>query len=157
MRTFCAGLAIALLAVPAVADPDPTPDPVPTFTLQTSLFDTPVPAPQVPSLRIEAARVAAERFQDTWRYPEPGELGGVDGAGWYFGNGHYRPRSRRATALHAGAGGATLLGEILLSTGSPLAGVGALAAGATLDAAAADVDNDTEAREQAPKKKKKKH
>jgi hypothetical protein len=151
MRAF---FAIAFLAAPAAADP--TPDPVPTLTLQTTMFDEPTPAPQVPSLRIEAARVAAERFQDSWRYPEPGELGGYDGAGWYFGNGHYRPRSRRAAALHGGAAGATLLGEILLSTGSPLAGVGALAAGATMDAAAADVDNDNEAREQAPKKKKKK-
>jgi hypothetical protein len=41
---------------------------------------------------------------------------------------------------------ATLLGEILLGTGSPLAGVGAMVTGATLDAAAADADRDAEAR-----------
>jgi hypothetical protein len=39
-----------------------------------------------------------------------------------------------------------MLGEILLSADSPLAGVGALIGGATLDAAAADVDRDAEAR-----------
>jgi hypothetical protein len=42
--------------------------------------------------------------------------------------------------------GATLLGEVLLATGSPLAGLGALVTGATLDAAAADIDRDVEAR-----------
>ena len=126
----------------AAADPDPIT--VPTFTLQTQLFTVPPPV-IVPSLRIEAARVAHERYDGQWRYPEPGELGGVDGSGFFFGHGHYRPRSGRAAALHGGAIGATLLGEILLGTGSPLAGVAALAAGATFDAAAADVDRDAEA------------
>ena len=156
MRTLRVISVLVLLAAPAVADPDPDPDPVPTFTLQTSMFDQPTPTPQVPSLRLEAARVANEHFADTWRYPEPGDLGGYDGS-WYFGNSRYHPRSRRAAALAGGAAGATLLGEILLGTGSPLAGVGALVTGATLDAAAADVDNATEAQQAAPKKKKKKH
>lgn len=127
----------------AAADPDPTPVSVPTFTLQTAMFVEKTPT-VIPSLRLEAARVAQERYDGQWRYPEPGELGGYDG-GFYFGRGHYRPRTRRSAALHAGSAGATLLGEILLSTGSPLAGVGAMAAGATMDAAAADADRDAEA------------
>ena len=130
----------------AAADPTST-DPVPatpTFTLQTTLFVEKTPT-VIPSLRLEAARVAQERYDGQWRYPEPGELGGYDGSGMFWGHGHYRPRSQRAASLHAGSVGAALLGEILLSTGSPLAGVGAMAAGATLDAAAADADRDAEA------------
>lgn len=79
---------------------------------------------------------------------------------WYFGWGYYRPTSRRSAALHGGAMGATLLGEILVGTGSPLAGVGAMLTGATLDAAAADTDRDAESRgdvERAKQKKRKKH
>ena len=134
----------------AVADPNLTvsTDPIPTsppLVLSTSLFTQPTPTITVPSLRLEAARVAQERYDGQWRYPEPGQLGGYDGTGIFFGHGYYRPRSRRAAALHGASMGATLLGEILLSTGSPLAGVGALAAGATLDAAAADSDRDAEA------------
>lgn len=129
----------------AAADPDPsTPVLVPTFQLQTAMFIEKTPT-VVPSLRIEASRVAQERYDGQWRYPEPGELGSYDGTGIYFGAHAYRPRSRRSSALHAGAVGATLLGEILLSTGSPLAGVAALATGATMDAAAADADRDAEA------------
>ena len=132
----------------AAADPDPdlsvSSISVPTFTLQTQLFTVPPPV-SVPSLRLEAARVAHEKYDGQWRYPEPGVLGGIDGNGIFFGHGFYRPRSDRASALHAGAIGATLLGEILLGTGSPLAGVAALAAGATMDAAAADSDRDAEA------------
>ncbi|HEY5945833.1 MAG TPA: hypothetical protein VIV40_10095, partial [Kofleriaceae bacterium] len=56
------------------------------------------------------------------------------------------PRTARSAALHGGSMGATILGEILIGTGSPLAGVGALVTGATLDAAGADVDRDAEAR-----------
>jgi hypothetical protein len=129
----------------AAADPDPTPVTVPTFTLQTSMFDAKTPPAPVPSLRVEAARVAQEKYDGQWRYPAPGELGGYDGTGFFWGHGHYRPRTARGHALHAGSVGATLLGEILLGSGSPLAGVGALAAGATLDAAAADSDRDAEA------------
>ena len=130
----------------SVAAADPTSDPVstPTFTLQTTMFNEKTPT-VVPSLRLEASRVAQERYDGQWRYPEPGELGSYDGTGIYFGAHHYRPRTRRSAALHAGSMGATLLGEILLSTGSPLAGVGAMAAGATMDAAGADADRDAEA------------
>ena len=136
---------VVVLSGAAVADPTTVPMP-PTLTLQTQLFIEKTPSP-VPSLRIEAARLAQERYDAQWRYPEPGTLGGYDGTGIFFGgDGRYRPRSRRAAALNAGAMGATLLGEVLLSTGSPLAGLGALAAGATLDAAAADADRDAEAR-----------
>jgi hypothetical protein len=135
-----------LVATTAVASADPSTDPVvvPTFQLATTMFDEPTPPPVVPSLRVEAARLAQERWEEQWRYPAPGELGGYDGTGIFFGHGHYRPRSSRSAKLHAGAVGATLLGEILLGTGSPLAGVGALATGAVLDGAAADADADAE-------------
>lgn len=142
---------IVVLVGTAAADPDRTivnvnitVPAVPTFTL-TPLTLSEVPQPIVPSLRLEAARVAAERYQDTWRYPEPGAIVGFDGSAWYYGAGHYRPRTRRSAALHGGSIGATLLGEILLSADSPLAGLGALATGATLDTAAADADRDAEA------------
>jgi len=102
--------------------------------------------PPPPSLRLEAARVAAERFDGDWRYPEPGPLLLRDGGDWFVGAGHYRPRSGRAAALHGGSIAATMVGEILLSADSPLAGVGALLTGATLDAATADADRDAEAR-----------
>jgi hypothetical protein len=39
-----------------------------------------------------------------------------------------------------------MLGEILLAADSPVAGIGAMLTGATLDAAAADADRDAEAR-----------
>ncbi|MBA3501311.1 MAG: hypothetical protein M4D80_20830 [Myxococcota bacterium] len=126
----------------AAADPDPIV--TPTFTLQTTLFLEKTPTP-VPSLRIEASRLAQERYDGQWRYPEPNTLGSYDGTGIFFGAGHYRPRSARSAALHGASMGATLLGEILLATGSPLAGVAAFATGATLDAAAADSDRDAEA------------
>jgi hypothetical protein len=139
---------VVLIATTSLASADPATDPVavPTLTLQTSMFDEPTPPAPVPSLRLEAARVAQERFQEQWRYPEPGTLGGYDGTGMFWGHGHYRPRTKRAAALHGGAIASTLLGEILLSADSPLAGVGALVTGATLDAAAADADRDAEAR-----------
>ena len=63
-----------------------------------------------------------------------------------MGPGMYRPRTARSAALHGGSMAATLLGEILLQSGTPAAGVGALLTGATLDSAAADVDRDAEAR-----------
>lgn len=140
LLTITAGTAGTAAADPAATDPVA----VPTFVLQTQLFEDPTPV-AVPSLRLEAARVAHEHYDGQWRYPEPGALGGVDGTGIFFGHGHYRPRSSRSAKLHAGAIGATLLGEILLATDSPLAGLGALATGATLDAAAADADRDAEA------------
>jgi hypothetical protein len=137
----------------AVADPtaDPTvtaSDPLPLFSTQPALrrptFDRPPSAP-VPSLRLEAVRVAGERWANDWRYPEPGPIIGFDGGLWYVGTGYYRPRSARAAALHGASVTATILGEILLAADSPLAGVGALLTGATLDAANADADRDAEA------------
>lgn len=129
----------------AAADPSPPPAAPGPFVLPAlSLFDAPTPL-VVPSLRLEAARIAAARTESDWRYPEPGALVGLDGEGWFVGAGFYRPLTARSAALHAGSIGTTILGEILLASGSPLAGVGALAAGATLDAAAADVDRAAEA------------
>ena len=135
---------IAIVCTSGIAAADPDPVSVPNFTLQTTLFLEKTPV-VVPSLRIEASRVAQERYDGQWRYPEPGELGSYDGTGIFFGAAHYRPRTARSAALHAGSVGATLLGEILMSLDSPLAGVAALATGATLDAAAADSDRDAEA------------
>lgn len=132
-------------ADPPAPSPTPSPAAAPLVLQPLALFDLPTP-PAVPSLRIEAARVAAERFAESWRYPEPGPLLGIDNGDWFFGYGHYRPRTARSAALHGGSVAATLLGEILLAVDSPLAGVAALATGATLDAAAADVDRDAEAR-----------
>lgn len=123
-------------------------------------FDTQIPPPPAPSLRLEALRVAGERADNDWRYPVPAPIGAFMNGDWYLGWGYYRPTSRRSAALHGGAMGATLLGEILVGTGSPLAGVGAMLTGATLDAAAADTDRDAEARgdvERAKQKRKKKH
>ena len=143
-----ASLALVLIvAGPAFADPDPAPAPTTTPPPQLSafLFTVDIPPPPPLSLRIEAARVIGQNFENSWRYPEPGTLGGVDGGSWFLGYGHYRPRTHRSAALHGASIGATLAGEILLGTGSPLAGIGALLTGATLDAAAADVDRDSEA------------
>jgi len=138
-KTF---MALLLITSTASADPPARPQ------LVLSAFTYTGPAPQLPpvSLRIEAARVAAERFEDNWRFPEPGPVIGLDGNAWFVGAGHYRPRTARSAALHGGSMAATLAGEILMGTGSPLAGVGAMLTGATLDAAAADVDRDTESR-----------
>jgi hypothetical protein len=138
-RTF---VVLVLLTATASADPPQRP----TFVL--SAFQTSDPTPQLPpvSLRIEAARVAAERFEDSWRYPDAGPVVGLDGDGWFLGQGHYHPKTARSAALHGGSMAATMVGEILVGTGSPLAGVGAMLTGATLDAAAADVDRDAESR-----------
>jgi hypothetical protein len=106
-------------AVTANAPNDPSP-PGALFTNSPLLSPPTWDVKPVPSLRLEAVRVAGERFEGDWRYPEPGTLGGIDGNGWF-------------------------VGEILLSADSPLAGVGALIGGATLDAAAADADRDAEA------------
>lgn len=133
---------LALASATASADPPQRPRLVlPTMSLTD-------PAPQLPpvSLRLEAARVASERFEDNWRFPQPGPMVGFDGQGWFVGAGYYRPRTARSAALHGGSIAATIAGEILVGSDSPLAGVGALLTGATLDAAAADVDRDAEAK-----------
>ena len=135
-------LILALATATASADPPQRPHLVlPTMSLTD-------PAPQLPpvSLRLEAARVASERFEDNWRFPQPGPMAGFDGQGWFVGAGYYRPRTARSAALHGGSIAATIAGEILVGSNSPLAGVGALVTGATLDAAAADVDRDAEAK-----------
>jgi hypothetical protein len=136
---------VLLVLVTATASADPPPRP----QFQLSPFVLTDPTPQLPpvSLRIEAARVAAERFEDSWRYPDPGPMVGLDGGQWFMGAAHYHPRTARSAALHGGSIAATLAGEILIGSGSPLAGVGALLTGATLDAAAADVDRDAESRQ----------
>jgi hypothetical protein len=133
---------VVLVTATASADPPQRP------TFQLSPFVQTDPTPQLPpvSLRIEAARVAAERFEDSWRYPEPGPVVGLDGGQWFMGAGYYHPRTTRSAVLHGTSMAATLAGEILIGSGSPLAGVGALLTGATLDAAAADVDRDAESR-----------
>jgi hypothetical protein len=135
---------VLLVLVTATASADPPQRP----QFQLSPFVQTDPTPQLPpvSLRIEAARVAAERFEDSWRFPEPGPIIGIDGQEWFIGAGHYRPRTARSAALHGGSIAATVAGEILIGSGSPLAGVGALLTGATLDAAAADVDRDAGSR-----------
>src|SRR5688572_28157749 len=135
-------LVLVLATSTAYADPPQRPP----LTLSPFLLSEPTPPPPPPSLRIEAARVIAERFEDNWRYPQPGNMVGLDGQGWFIGAGHYRPRTARSAALHGGSVAATMAGQILLGTGSPLAGVGAMLTGATLDAAAADVDRDAESR-----------
>jgi len=149
-------LVVMLTAGTAIADPAPAPAPVPAATTTTS--STPVatskilsplmlgemPSLPVPSLRLEAVRIAGARVDSDWRYPEPGTLLGNDGGQWFLGVGHYRPRNARSAALHGGSMAATIAGQILMAADSPLAGVGALLTGATLDAAAADVDRDAE-------------
>lgn len=140
---------VLFVAGTAFADPDPAPAATttpPPPQLSAFLFAVDIPPPPPPSLRIEAVRVANENWENSWRYPQPGPLFGIEGGLWFMGDGHYRPRTRRSAALHSASIGATLAGEILLGTGSPLAGVGALLTGATLDAAAADVDHDSESR-----------
>jgi hypothetical protein len=140
-------LLVMLAAGTATADPQST-DPAPLTrapSVQPFLVFDP-PPPPAKSLRLEALRVAGERFEADWRYPDPGPVLGYQDGTWFMGYGHYRPRTARSAALHGGSMAATLLGEVLIGTGSPLAGFGALVTGATLDAAAADVDRDAEAR-----------
>ena len=133
---------LALATATASADPPQRPH----LVLPTMSLTGPTPTLPPVSLRIESARVAAENWENSWRYPEPGAIVGLDGNGWFVGAGHYRPRTARSAALHGGSIAATIAGEILVGSDSPLAGVGALITGATLDAAAADVDRDAEAR-----------
>lgn len=129
----------------AAADPAP-PAPPASVPQASALQLVGIPSPPPPSLRLEAARVAAERFAVDWRYPEPSSFVLRDGGDWFVGYGYYRPRSKRAAALHAGSAVATMVGEILMSANSPLAGVGAMLTGATLDSATADADRDAEAK-----------
>jgi len=143
---------VLFLAGPALADPNPATAPAPAATatppppqLSAFLF-VDIPPPPPPSLRIEALRVTHENWENSWRYPEPGPILGVEGGLWFMGDGHYRPRTRRSAALHGASIGATIAGEVLLGSGSPLAGIGALLTGVTLDAAAADADRDAESR-----------
>ena len=140
-------------AKPQAAQPVPSPqtasDPQPLTRAPSVapflVFDP--PPPPVKSLRIEALRIAGERSEADWRFPEPEPIIGFRTDGSFFmGYPQHRPRNARSAALHGGAAASTLLGEILLGTGAPIAGVGALLTGATLDAAAADVDRDAEAR-----------
>jgi hypothetical protein len=132
-------------AAPAT-DPQPAAQPISRApSVQPFLVFDP-PPPLVPSLRLEALRIAGERADNDWRYPEPGPVLGYQDGMWFMGAGYYRPRTKRSAALHGGSMAATILGEILLQSGAPVAGVGALLTGATLDSAAADVDRDAEAR-----------
>ena len=105
------------------------------------------PPPPLKSLRLEALRIAGERSEADWRFPEPEPIVGFQTDGSFFmGYPQYHPRTARSAALHGGAAASTLLGEILLGSGLPVAGVGAMLTGATLDSAAADVDRDAESR-----------
>ncbi len=147
-------IALALLGSAGIALADPPADPQPAAQAQPLtrtpsvapflVFDP--PPPPVKSLRLEALRVAGERVDSDWRYPDPGPVFGYQKGSWFVGYDYYHPRTRRSAALHGGSMASTLLGEILLDSGAPVAGVGALLTGATLDAAAADVDRDAEAR-----------
>lgn len=148
----CAALLLVLVSAPVFADPPgmtpaqpaTTPDPAPVVGQPLPLFD--VPAKPALSLRLEAVRVATDRFRnDDWRYPDPGAVLGFTEGQWFLGYGQYHPRTRRSAALHVGSMASTMAGQILLDA-SPLLGAAALITGATLDAAAADVDRDAEAR-----------
>jgi hypothetical protein len=136
-----AGLAVADPAPPAPAQPAP-PAAKPTSSVlpPSVLLLPPTPVKPEVSLRIEAARVAAQRFEDSWRFPDVEPFFGMDSGMWFVGAGHYRPKTARSAALHGGSVAATMIGEILLSADSPVAGIGAMLTGATLDAAAADAD-----------------
>ena len=146
-----APLLVVLMASPALADDDPAPStmqgkltPPPQLTAFQFAVDVPPPPPV--SLRLDAVRAINENWENSWRYPQPGPLFGVDSGTFFIGNGYYRPRTARSAALHGGSIAATMAGQILLGTGSPLAGVAGLLTGATLDAAAADADRDAESR-----------
>lgn len=155
MRSRILMLALtSLVATPAAADPtapkspppasDPAPQPLTRAPSVAPYLVFDPPPPSVPSLRLEALRVAGERTDNDWRYPTPEPIFGWQDGGFFIGYGHYRPRTARSAALHGGSIASTLLGQILLES-VPAAGVGMLITGATLDAAAADVDRDAEA------------
>ena len=146
MRTFTR-IMLATVAIAGTASADPAssdPSPMTRRPSAAPYLVLDVPAPPVPSLRLEAVRIAGERADGDWRYPEPGPMAGFEHGVWFVGYGHYRPRNARSAALHGGSMAATLVGEILIGTGSPLAGVAALVTGATLDSAGADVDRQAE-------------
>src|SRR5687768_2332515 len=85
---------------PATSPASPASDPQPitrTPTVQPFLVFDP-PPPLVPSLRLEALRIAGERADNDWRYPEPGPVLGFDDGRWFMGYGHYRPRTKRSAA-----------------------------------------------------------
>jgi hypothetical protein len=147
MRTLGVGLVIVATAGMAVADPATPPKLAPPSAKPTSsvlppsvLLLPPTPVKPEVSLRIEAAKFAAQRFEDSWRFPDVEPFFGLGGDGMFIGAGHYHPRTARSAALHGGSIAATMIGEILLSADSPVAGIGAMLTGATLDAAAADAD-----------------
>jgi hypothetical protein len=152
MRTLGASLVMVATVGMAVADPATSPGPpaqppagkaAPSSSSllpPSVLLLPPTPVKPEVSLRIEAARVAAQRFEDSWRFPDVEPFVGLDSGLWFVGAGHYHPKTGRSAALHGGSVAATMLGEILLSADSPVAGIGAMLTGATLDAAAADAD-----------------
>lgn len=145
MKRLAIAIALVGAALPAAADPasDPAPDPD-----GAPLPDPPPKKPQAKSLRDEAVRVATElaavesrrdpeQLLEPWPYQR-----------WF--------RTGRGAKLEAAAAGATFIGEAALGLGgSPLAALAAFAAGATFDAAAADVEASDAASEPAQKPKKK--
>lgn len=126
VKRWLIAMVLAGTVVPAAADPTPDPD-------GTPLPDPPPKKPQVKSLRDEAVRVATELAavesrRDPEQLLEP----------WPY---HRWFTSAKAGKLEAAAAGATFVGEAVLGLGgSPIAAFAAFAAGATLDAAAADAE-----------------
>ena len=116
-------LLMALLGTTvASADPDATPLPDPPLRVRLPV-----------SLRAEATRVASDMVAGQSR-ADPDLLLTPWRIDRWSANG-------RAAKLEAGAAAATLVGEMALGLGgSPIAALGAFAASATLDAAAADVE-----------------
>lgn len=135
------------LTATALASADPAPPdkraPVPNAkavaapipTLGTVAVPDPPPPPRPPrSLRDEAARVTSDLVAGGQTNHDPDLLLMPWQLGRWSANG-------RAAKLSAGAAAATFVGEAALGLGgSPIAALAAFAAGATLDAAAADVE-----------------
>lgn len=163
MKVMVIRLAMILASATALASADPAPAPRPaSMTAPSSAVASPVPT-QVPSpvtdppprlapphsLRDEATRVATDMVAGGQTNRDPDLLLMPWSIGRWSGNG-------RAAKLEAGAAGATLAGEVMAGfDGSPLAVLGLFAAGATLDAAAADVEAASPPK--APKRKPIKH
>ncbi len=115
-------LLVALLGTTAAADPDASP-----------VLDPPKPLRRPVSLRAEATRVATDMAAIQSR-SDPDLLLTPWRLDRWSANG-------RAAKLEAGAAAATLAGELALGLGgSPIAALGAFAAGVTLDAASSDVE-----------------
>ncbi len=113
----------------------------------TPLPDPPVRARQPVSLRAEATRVATDMAAVQSR-SDPDLLIAPWQMGRWSANG-------RAAKLEAGAAAATFAGELALGLGgSPIAALGAFVAGATLDAAAADVEAESPPRTMTKRKPK---